>query len=303
MLTASGEWRTPILLSFLDDHTRLGCHLQWYLGETAEIFVHGLSQALMKRGIPRSILTDRGSAMMAGEVQEGLHRLGVLARQTLARSPYQNGKQEVLFAQVEGRLMAMLENVEPLTLQDLNDATVTWLEREYHRRVHRETGVTPLNRLTRSEDASRPCPGSDELRAAFRIKVRRRVRRSDGTVTVENVRYQLPPPWRHLREVDLRVARWDLSGIDMVDGRTGDRICTLRPVDLQRNAEGLRRRTGRRDGDGDADSAAGSGPAPLLKRLQDEQDATGLPPAWLPFGKAAGPDDDGQEDDDKGDRP
>ena len=201
--------------------------------------------------------------------------------------------------------MAMLENVETLTLRDLNDATVTWVEREYHRRVHRETGVTPLKRLAASEDASRPCPGSDELRAAFRIKVRRRVRRSDGTVTVENVRYQLPPPWRHLREVDLRVARWDLSDIDMVDGRTGDRICTLRPVDLQRNAEGLRRRTGRRDGDGDADPAAGSGPAPLLKRLQDEQDATGLPPAWLPFGKDAGPDDDNdgqQDDDDKGDR-
>ncbi|MYH28572.1 MAG: hypothetical protein F4137_06865 [Acidobacteria bacterium] len=163
-----------------------------------------------------------------------------------------------------------------------------------------------MQTLTRSEDASRPCPGSEELRAAFRIKAKRRVRRSDGTVTVENVRYQLPPPWRHLREVDLRVARWDLSDIDMVDGRTGDRICTLRPVDLQRNAEGQRRRTGRRTEDDDADSAAGSGPAPLLKRLQDEQDATGLPPAWLPFGKGAGPDDDEQEDNDdnhdKGDK-
>lgn len=242
--------------------------------------------------------------MMAGEVREGLHRPGVLQRQTMIGSPYRNGRREVPFARAGGRLMAMLENVEPLTPPDLNDATVTWLEREYHRRAHRGTGVTPLNRLTRSEDASRPCPGGDGLRAAFRIKVRRRVRRSDGTVTVENVRYR-PPPWRHLRGVDPRVARRDLSGIDMVDGRTGDRICTLRPVDLQRNAEGLRRRTGRRDGDGDADSAAGSGPAPLLKRLQDERDATGLPPAWLPFGKDAGPDDDDKQednDDDMGDR-
>ena len=52
VLTAAGEWRTPILLGFLDDHSRLGCHLQWYLAETAETFVHGLSQALMKRGVP-----------------------------------------------------------------------------------------------------------------------------------------------------------------------------------------------------------------------------------------------------------
>ena len=126
-------------------------------------------------------------------------------------------------------------------------------------------------------------------------------------MTVERVRYQLPPPWRHLREVDLRGARWDLSGIDMVDGRTGDRICTLRPVDKSRNAEGVRRRTGRRAEDDDDRPA--TGPAPLLKRLQDEQDATGLPPAWLPFGGDAVPEDGEQEDgeqedgDEQGDMP
>ena len=70
VLTPSGEWATPILLGFLDDHSRLGCHLQWYLAETAEVFVHGLCQALMKRGLPRALLTDNGSAMMAGEVEE-----------------------------------------------------------------------------------------------------------------------------------------------------------------------------------------------------------------------------------------
>ena len=58
VLTASGEWKTPILLGFLDDHSRLGCHLQWYLAETAEVFVHGLCQAFMKRGLPRSLLTE-----------------------------------------------------------------------------------------------------------------------------------------------------------------------------------------------------------------------------------------------------
>ena len=163
VLTASGEWRTPILLGFLDDHSRLGCHLQWYLAETAEVFVHGITQAFMKRGLPRSLLTDNGAPMMAGEVQEGLHRLGIVHSTTLAYSPYQNGKQEVLWASVEGRLMAMLEGVEPLTLDKLNDATVAWVEREYHRRVHRELGTTPLKRLVESDDASRPCPDGGAL--------------------------------------------------------------------------------------------------------------------------------------------
>ena len=89
VLTPSGEWQTPYLLGFLDDHSRLGCHLQWYLEETAEVFVHGLCQAAMKRGLPRSLLTDNGKPMTAGEVEEGLHRLGILGSTTLAYSPHQ----------------------------------------------------------------------------------------------------------------------------------------------------------------------------------------------------------------------
>ncbi len=290
VLTASGAWQTPILLSFLDDHSRLGCHLQWYLAETAEVFVHGLCQAFMKRGLPRSLMTDNGSAMTSGEVEQGLHRLGILQTTTVVRSPWQNGKQEVLFAQVEGRLMAMLDGVEPLTLEVLNNATITWLEREYHRRVHRETGATPLQRALESVDASRPCPDGAVLRSAFRIDVRRTVRRSDGTVTVEGVRYQVPTPWRHLRHLDLRVTRWDLSSVDMLDPGTDERLAVLFPVDKLRNADGRRRRTGARDNN---TQPAGSDVAPLLQRLLDEQAASGLPPAWLPH--------DTTTDDDKGD--
>jgi len=53
VLTPCGEWRTPILFGVLDDHSRLVCHLQWYLAESAENIAHGLSQAMQKRGLPR----------------------------------------------------------------------------------------------------------------------------------------------------------------------------------------------------------------------------------------------------------
>ena len=297
VLTASGEWRTPILLGFLDDHSRLGCHLQWYLAETAEVFVHGLCQAFMKRGLPRSLLTDNGAPMMAGEVQEGLHRLGIVHATTLAYSPYQNGKQEVLWASVEGRLMAMLEGVEPLSLDKLNDATVAWVERDYHRRVHRELGTTPLKRLVESDDASRPCPDGGALRAAFRITVKRRLRGSDGTVSVEGVRYQVPAPWRHLRELHLRVARWDLSSVDLVDGRTGERISALNPVDKRGNADGTRRRTGRNAVDDGGKPVVGQEPAPLLQRILDDQAASGLPPLWLAHPQSANRDKDDEQGD------
>jgi transposase InsO family protein len=81
------------------------------LSESAENIVHGLSQAMQKRGLPRAAMSDNGAAMTAIEITEGLARLGILHQTTLPYSPYQNGKQEVLWASVEGRLMAMLEGV------------------------------------------------------------------------------------------------------------------------------------------------------------------------------------------------
>jgi hypothetical protein len=77
VLTSQGQWHTPMLLGVLDDHSRLCCHLQWYLDETAESLIHGLCQAIAKRGLPRALMTDNGAAMLAGETTEGLERLGI----------------------------------------------------------------------------------------------------------------------------------------------------------------------------------------------------------------------------------
>ena len=140
ILTPEGEWVKPLLLGILDDHSRLVCHAQWYWGETAKDLIHGFGQALLKRGLPRSLLTDNGSAMMAAETEQGLLRLGIIHDTTLPYSPYQNGKQESFWGQVEGRLLAMLDNCCSLTLSFLNEATQAWIELEYHRQIHSETG-------------------------------------------------------------------------------------------------------------------------------------------------------------------
>src|SRR5262249_26073977 len=144
VLTPSGQWVPPIALGILDDHSRLCCHVQWYLSETAEDLVHGLSQAIQKRGLPRALLTDNGPAMTADEVTEGLLRLGIVHERTLPYSPYQNGKQEVFWGTLEGRLMKMLGGVAELTLAWLNEATQAWMEIAYNRAAHREISGSPV---------------------------------------------------------------------------------------------------------------------------------------------------------------
>lgn len=279
VLTRRAEWIKPLLVGFIDDRSRYICHAQWYTREGTEELVHGLSQALQKAGLPRSLMTDRGSAMISGEFTAGLHALSIVHVPTLPYSPHVNGKQENLWGRIEGRLLAMLEGEQNLTLDALNLATQAWITQEYHGTVHREIGQTPLERYLAGPNVARDCPGSEELRAAFRIEVKRRQRRSDGTVSLEGQRFEIPSRYRHLADVHLRYARWDLSRVDLIDARSGTVLCAVRPLDKVANADALRRRLDTPSPTGPMPAA---GIAPLLKQMIADYAATGLPPAYLP---------------------
>ncbi|MDD5059492.1 MAG: DDE-type integrase/transposase/recombinase [Sideroxydans sp.] len=279
VLTSQGRWETPMLLGILDDRSRLCCHAQWYLGETAEDLVHGVRQALLKRDLPRALMTDNGAAMIAAETTQGLERLGILHEKTLPYSPYQNGKQESFWGQVEGRLMAMLEGHRELTLSLLNEATQAWLELEYNRKLHSETGQEPLERFLQGPSVARPCPDPGVLDLAFLGECVRTQRRSDGTVSIEARRFEVPSRFRHLRRVFVRYARWDLSRIVLVDEHSGTVLSPIYPVDLVKNASGQRRPLLPEDV---CPEPASDGIAPLLRQLMEDYAATGLPPAYLP---------------------
>jgi transposase InsO family protein len=284
VLTAGGQWLRPIALGLLDDHSRLCCHVQWYLSETAEDLVHGLSQAIQKRGLPRALLTDNGSAMVAEEVTEGLLRLGIVHERTLPYSPYQNGKQEAFWGTLEGRLLKMLDGVAELTLDLLNEATQAWVEIEYNRAVHRETKSSPLARFAQAPDVLRMSPSSESLRDTFRLETNRSQRRSDGTVSLEGVRFEIPARYRHFRKVSVRYARWDLGRVDLVDERSGIILAPIYPLDRSANADGRRAVIEPDDTavpPNDRRRAAGELP-PLLKSILQEYSATGMPPAYLP---------------------
>lgn len=283
VVTRTGEWRTPLLLATLDDRSRLCCHAQWYLDETVETLVHGLGQAFMKRGLPRAAMSDNGSAMRADEFGQGLHELGILHELTLPYSPYQNAKQEVFWGSVEGRLLAMLEGQTDLTLELLNEATQPWVELDYNRKVHSEIGVAPLRRFLDDKSVGRECPGSEQLRAAFRARAMRTQRRSDGTISLAGQRYEIPSRYRTLSRLAVRYASWDLGFVHLVDERTNALLCPIYPIDKAANAEGVRRSLA---AVGDAASSVAAdvpaGIAPLLRKMMSEYAATGLPPAYLP---------------------
>lgn len=280
VLDANGNWHTPILLGILDDRSRLCCHLQWYLHETVENLVHGLLQAFCKRGLPRALMHDNGSAMRALEFLNGLLRMGVRDEPTLPYSPDQNGKQESFWGNIEGRLMPMLESVQPLTLAFLNQATAAWVEGEYNHRVHDELKTTPIQKMLLGPNVARQAPEIERLRQAFTLRQTRTQRRSDGTVTVGAVRYELPSRLRTLRRPVLRFASWDKSVVWVVDSETDAVLATLQPLNKEANASGKRRALD------PVDTSVPKSPAdplpPLMRKLLAEHAATGLPPSYLP---------------------
>lgn len=278
-----GEMATPLALCVLDDHSRLVCHLQWFWSEDTRSLVHGFTQAVQKRGLPRAVMSDQGAAMTSAEFREGFMRLGVTLEHALAYSPYQNGKQESFWGNLEGRMMAMLESKRDLTIEELNQVSQAWMEGEYNRKIHSETSQAPLDRWLNGKSVLRESPTHDVLKLAFRRDEDRTQRRSDGTVSILGKRFEIPAAYRTLPKIVVRYAEWDLRQVHLIDPRTQAQLAPLYPVDKQRNAEGLRKKIGGQPSEKAVqDEAAGELP-PLLAKLVAEHAASGLPAAYIPL--------------------
>jgi len=295
VVDVNGAWHTPRALCILDDRSRLCCHIQWYFSETAENLIHGLTQAFYKRGLPRALMTDNGSAMLAHETREGLIRLGIVHETTLPYSPYQNGKQEAFWGGLEGRLLSMLSRINPLTLEFLNRATQAWAELEYNSSPHREIATSPISRILEGPCVSRSTPSPEALRLAFSVEETRSQRRSDGTLSIKGVRFEVPGRFRHFPRLHIRYQSFDLTVVHLVDGKTGQLLSLIYPQDKVKNAAGFRRLKEPPE-QVIAPRQTGDPIPPLLGKLLADYAATGLPPAYIPKDEAMTEDQEQRHD-------
>ena len=130
----------------------------------------------------------------------------------------------------------------------------------------------------------RSSPSSESLRDAFRLETTRTQRQSDGTISLEGVRFEIPARYRHFRELTVRYARWNLGRVDLVDRRSGIILAPIYPLDKTANADGRRAAVPADGPDVPPESPRHPGGElpPLLQAILQEYSATGLPPAYLP---------------------
>jgi putative transposase len=279
VIAPNGKKLVPICLAIMDDCSRVCSHVQWFFHEDTKVLVHGFVQGLLKRGLPRALMSDNGSAMTSYEFTQGLGRLGIKHELTLPYSPHQNGKQESFWGSVEGRLMSLLDAEPNLSLEKLNQATQAWVEMEYNHRTHSGIKMTPLEKWGVAKSVLRKSLSIGDLRKAFRREVKRRVRRSDGTFMLDGVRFEVPVQYRTLEVVTVHYPKWDLSLIDLVDPKTAAVLCPIYPLDLERNANQIR----------EVFETTASPPAVnpktprLLEKYIEDYSAEGSPIAYIPL--------------------
>ena len=186
-LVVEGILRGSYLFAIIDDHSRLITHAQFYTSESIDSFRDCIIQAIEKRGLPRRLYTDNGSAFRTHQLRYACARLGIALLHSRPGIPEGRGKIERFFRTVRSQLLPVLTDAKQL--EDLNAGLWQWLETDYQVRPHSSTGTSPLARYTAQLHALRPAP--KDLRDYFRIPVTRKVDK-DRTVSLGGRLFEAP---------------------------------------------------------------------------------------------------------------
>jgi len=186
-VAVEGKHRKTFLFAFIDDHSRLIPHAQFYLRENLESFLDCFRKALEKRGVPRKLYVDNGSSYRSHQLAHTAASLGIALIHTKPYTPEGRGKIERWLKTVRMSFLAALP--EGLTLAKLNERLWEWIEKRYHLAVHTATKQKPLERYLKALSLIRPVPKN--LSDYFRTKAVRRVYK-DRTVSLLGRVYEAP---------------------------------------------------------------------------------------------------------------
>ncbi|MCA1677873.1 MAG: DDE-type integrase/transposase/recombinase [Actinobacteria bacterium] len=201
--------RRAVLLGFIDDHSRLLVGWRWGTGEDVFRLEAALRSGLMARGVPEAILVDRGSAFVSSQLLRACAVLGVRLVHASPRAATTKGKIERFFRTVRDQFLVEID--DGVELAELNRLFSAWLEVVYHRRVHSETGQTPLARFDAAGAPMLPTPAL--LREAFLWSQERTVTKT-ATVSLHANSYEVDVALVG-RKVELVFDPFDLTRIEV----------------------------------------------------------------------------------------
>jgi putative transposase len=183
--------RKTYLFAFIDDHSRAVVGYRFGYAEDSVRLAVALRWAMASRGIPQAVYVDNGSAFVDAALLRACAVLGVKLTHSTPGRPQGRGKIERFFETVRGQFLVEIAPVgaqEVADLAELNRKFTAWVETAYHRGVHSETNMAPLERweagapFTHATDA--------QLTEAFKWEEHRKVRKT-ATVSLHGNTYQV----------------------------------------------------------------------------------------------------------------
>jgi transposase InsO family protein len=182
----NGSQRKTYLIAFIDDHSRLILFGGFYLYENLISFLDAFEKALSKRGLPRKLYVDNGSAYRSHQLEFTCASLAIALIHARPYKPQGKGKIERFFRTVRSDYMPAADTS---SLENLNASFTKWLEESYHQRKHNATGMTPFYRFTKNLACIRQAP--EDLTSYFRKSANRTVGK-DRTVTLGGRLFEAP---------------------------------------------------------------------------------------------------------------
>jgi transposase InsO family protein len=222
-----GKKRKAYLIAFLDDHSRLLPHAQFYLSEKLSSYLDAFREALLLRGVPRKLYVDNGAAFRSRHLERICGSLGIALVHTPPYTPQGRGKVERFFRTVRSQFLPCFYGG---ALNELNMAFDLWVCEDYHQRIHSSTSQPPLKRFGQHVEMIRKPPR--DLEDHFRKEVRRRVTK-DRTVSIDGRLYEAPTKFIG-EQLSLLYHEHQLDRVEIIYQGTSHGM--LVPLDLQVNA-------------------------------------------------------------------
>lgn len=183
------QMRRTYLIALLDDATRLVPYAAWMFSEGTTAYLQVLEQAVRRRGIPKRLYVDNGSAFRSRQLAVVCAKLGIALIHARPYTPQGKGKMERWFRTVRMQHLPLLATEQLTSLEAMNRALAAWIEGEYHHAPHRGLrDETPLDKWARTSEGVR-MPDS-QVGDLFLSEQRRRVQK-DRTVTLDGVAFEV----------------------------------------------------------------------------------------------------------------
>ena len=227
-----GRKRRAHLFCFIDDHSRLVPHAEFFFDEALPRMERVLKVALLRRGVPAALYVDNGQVYSSTQFGAACATLGIERIQTAPYSPEAKGKQERFFETLRLQFLPEVEASQITQLTELNASLWAWLGCVYHQHEHSETHQTPWARYTAGLAQVRHAD-PETVRRAFLWREQRKVRR-DATLSLQGNRYQVDPRYAG-RTLELRFDPFDLTQVELYLDRTLVGLATVMIQNRQRH--------------------------------------------------------------------